>query len=232
MAPAATRMAVSRAEERPQDDVYRTEPGRGDVLPTPEEGSHAPEVEAGEVPGAEVDQEHVFLVIGGMGFDAEMVSGADDELKARIGWIAYFVAGVRHLLGRKLRATVELGDAGAGARFHARTILVANCGRLPGGVVLFPDARLDDGWLDLAAIDTRGGIIGWADLLGKVLLQGLGIRRSRLPYSTGSIEFRRAQTVTIRTDRPEQVQVDGDLLGEASVVHARVQHAGLVVRTP
>ena len=226
------RIERPRAAEVPQEDVYREEPGRSEVSATPTESDRAPEVAAGMVPGAELEREHVFLVIGGMGFDAEMVSGADDDLKARIGWIAYFVAGVRHLLGRKLRASVELGDAGAGARFHARTILVANCGRLPGGVVLFPDARLDDGWLDLAAIDTRGGIIGWADLLGKVLLQGLGIRRDPLPYSTGSIEFRRAQTVTIRTDRPEQVQVDGDLLGEASVVHARVQHAGLVVRTP
>ena len=219
------------AAERPDDDVYREEPGRTEVTATPSEDSSAPEVTAGEVPGAELDKEHVFLVIGGMGFDAAMVSGADDELKARIGWIAYFVAGVKHLRGRKIHATVELGDSPS-AQVQARTILVANCGRLPGGVVLFPDARLDDGWLDVGAIDTRGGIIGWADLLRKVTLQGLGFRRDPLPYSTGTIDFRRAQTLTIRTDRPEPVQVDGDLLGEANVVHARVQHAGLFVRTP
>src|SRR5690625_5070377 len=103
------------AADTPEEDVYREAPGREAVAPTPAETDRAPEVAAGEVPGAELDQEHVFLVIGGMGFDAEMVSGADDDLKARIGWIAYFVAGVRHLLGRKLRATVELGDAGAGS---------------------------------------------------------------------------------------------------------------------
>src|SRR5699024_9162214 len=43
--------------------------------------------------------EHLFLVMGGIGFDAAMVAGADDNLKARMGWFAYFVAGVRHLHG-------------------------------------------------------------------------------------------------------------------------------------
>ncbi|MEE6281589.1 diacylglycerol/lipid kinase family protein [Georgenia sp. MJ170] len=184
------------------------------------------------VPTDSDEREHVFLVIGGMGFDAAMVGGADDELKAKIGWIAYFVGGVRHLVGRKIHATIVIGGSEESAAFHARTVLVANCGRLPGGVVLFPDAQLDDGWLDIAAIDTRGGLIGWVDLLGKVVLQGLGIRNDRLPYATGTMDFRRSQTVTVRTSQPEPVQVDGDLLGDAVAVHARVQPGGLLVRTP
>src|SRR5690606_7762645 len=144
------------AAAEPERDVYRDEPGRTAVAPTPAEEDQAPEVREGSVPGAELDTEHVFLVIGGMGFDAAMmVGGADDELKAKIGWFAYFVGGARHLLGRKIQATLELGDSGESAEFHARTVLIANCGRLPGGVVLFPDAQLDDGWLDVAAIDTR-----------------------------------------------------------------------------
>ncbi|QDB78037.1 diacylglycerol kinase [Georgenia wutianyii] len=225
------RIERPRAASDPEHDVYRGEPGRTEVAATPPGGTQAPDVTAGEVPGADLDKEHVFLVIGGMGFDAAMVGGAPDDLKARIGWVAYFVGGVRHLLGRKMRATLELGESGQSDTFQARTVLVANCGRLPGGVVLLPDAQLDDGWLDIAAIDTRGGIIGWADLLRKVVLQGLGVRRDLLPYSTGTIEFRRTRTLTIRTEEPEHVQVDGDLLGEATVVHARVQPAGLVVRT-
>lgn len=188
--------------------------------------------DVGEIPAEDPDKEHVFLVIGGLGFDAAMVSGADDALKAKLGWIAYFVAGVQHLTGRKIQATAELGGSGPGEPFSARTILFANCGRLPGGVVLFPDAQLDDGWLDIAAIDTRGGLIGWADLLRKVTLQGLGIRKDLMPYKTGSIEFRRARDVIVHTEEPEHVQVDGDLIGYATIVRARVEQGGLVVRTP
>ncbi|MFC7404262.1 diacylglycerol/lipid kinase family protein [Georgenia alba] len=181
---------------------------------------------------ADPEEEHVFLVIGGLGFDAAMVSGADDELKAKLGWIAYFVAGAQHLTGRKVRATAQLGESGRSEPFTARTILIANCGRLPGGVVLFPDAQLDDGWLDIAVLDTKGGLIGWADLLRKVTLQGLGIRKDRMPYTTGSIEFRRTRSLVVRTEEPEHVQVDGDLVGYATTVHARVEKGGLVVRTP
>ncbi|MFD1505650.1 diacylglycerol kinase [Georgenia yuyongxinii] len=190
-------------------------------------------VEVGTLPvdTDDPDKEHVFLVIGGLGFDAAMVAGADDELKAKLGWMAYFVAGVRHLTGPRIRATVEFGDSGRRELVTARTILFANVGRLPGGVVLFPDAQLDDGWLDIAAIDTRGGIIGWADLLRKVTLQGVGIRKDLLPYSTGSINFRRSHEVVVRTEEPEHVQVDGDLVGYATTIYARVEPGALVVRT-
>jgi len=200
----------------------------------PEEGAGAKGVEppdAGEIPDDDPDKEHVFLVIGGLGFDAAMVSAADDELKAKLGWMAYFVAGVKHLTGRKIHATAEVGDSEPGEPFTARTVLFANCGRLPGNIVLFPDAQLDDGWLDIAAIDTRGGLIGWADLLRKVTLQGVGIRKDLVPYPTGTIEFRRARSVVVRTAEPEHVQVDGDLVGYATTIHARVEKGGLVVRT-
>lgn len=179
----------------------------------------------------DVGREHPFLVIGGMGFDAAMVGGAGTELKARIGWIAYFVAGARHLRGRKVRARVALSDGEPSDEFTARTVLVANCGRLPGGVVLLPDAEPDDGWLDIAAIDTRSGLIGWIDLLRRVILQGFGIRRGLLPYSTSTLSFHRSRHVVIRTFEAEQVQVDGDLLGAASAISARVAPGALLVRT-
>ena len=172
--------------------------------------------------------EHLFLVMAGVGFDAHMVAGADDELKARMGWFAYFLAGARHLHGRKTRLRMRVGE-GELRPLKVRSLLFANCGRLPGGIVLLPDAELDDGWLDVAALDTRGGLVGWASLFGKVVLQGLGIRR-QLP-APSSIEFWRGREVHVVCDQPEQVQVDGDLVGEATEMVARVQPSGLRVRT-
>ena len=40
----------------------------------------------------------------------------------------------------------------------------------------------------------------------------------------------RAQTLTIRADRPEQVQLDGDTIGEAKALRAVVRPLALVVR--
>lgn len=205
------------------EDHRPAPPGAG-----PGEGTPAGSVE--KVPPdvlAERD-EHLFLVIGGIGFDAAMVAGADDEMKARMGWFAYFVAGVRNLHGRKIRLQMQIGDAPA-HQLRLRTLLFANCGRLPGGMVLFPDAESDDGWLDVAAIDTRRHLLGWADLFGKVILQGVGIRRE-LRGSPSSITFWRGRDVHVRLAEPEQIQVDGDLIGEAQALSVRVDHQSLRVR--
>ena len=176
----------------------------------------------------EVPRDHIFLVIAGIGFDAAMVADTDDQLKARVGWVAYFVSGIRHLHGRRLRTTVRLDDA-PGAPARVRSLLVGNCGRLPGGITLLPDAELDDGWLDVAAIDTRGGVAGWAQLFGEVVLQGVGVR-SQLPAKIGRIDHARAREVHVEVPGGEWVQVDGDVIGQVTELSARVDPGALVMR--
>src|SRR6478735_11911771 len=176
----------------------------------------------------DVPRDHIFLVIAGVGFDAAMVADADDDLKARVGWVAYFVAGIKHLHGRRLRTTVRLDDA-PGEPARVRSLLIGNCGRLPGGITLLPDAVLDDGWLDVAAIDTRGGVAGWAQLFGEVVLQGVGVR-SQLPAKIGRIDHARAREVHVTVAAGEYVQVDGDVIGQVTELSARVDPGALVVR--
>ncbi|MEN1973615.1 diacylglycerol/lipid kinase family protein [Cellulomonas olei] len=176
----------------------------------------------------DVPRDHIFLVIAGVGFDAAMVADADDELKAKVGWIAYFVAGIKHLHGRRLRTVLRLDDAPP-TNARVRSLLIGNCGRLPGGITLLPDAELDDGWLDVAAIDTRGGVAGWAQLFGEVVLQGVGVR-SQLPAKIGRIDHTRAREVHLTVAGGEYVQVDGDVLGHVTELSARVDAGALVVR--
>lgn len=176
----------------------------------------------------DIPRDHIFLVIAGVGFDAAMVADTDDDLKARVGWVAYFVAGIKHLHGRRLRTTVRLDDA-PGEPARVRSLLIGNCGRLPGGITLLPDAVLDDGWLDVAAIDTRGGVAGWAQLFGEVVLQGVGVR-SQLPAKIGRIDHARAREVHVEVSGGEYVQVDGDVIGQVTELSARVEPGALVVR--
>ena len=183
----------------------------------------------GELRAEPLAREHIFLVIAGLGFDAAMVADTDELLKARVGWIAYFVAGARHLHGRRPHLRITIDDAAPITR-RVRSLLIGNCGRLPGGITLLPDAVLDDGWLDIGAIDTRGGLAGWAQLLGEVVLQGVGVR-NELPGKIGRIDHGRARQLRVVADRPEAVQVDGDVLGRALEISARVDPGALIVRT-
>jgi len=176
------------------------------------------------------ERDHLFLVIAGLGFDAAMVADTDDTLKAKVGWFAYFVSGFRHLHGRRTRITVRLDD-GPTTSTKLRSLLVGNCGRLPGGITLLPDAVLDDGILDVAAIDTRGGIAGWAQLFGEVMMQGAGVK-NELPAKIGRIDHTRAKEVALVVAGGEHVQVDGDIVGKVAQLTAHVDPGALVVRVP
>jgi diacylglycerol kinase (ATP) len=178
---------------------------------------------------AETDSEHLFLVIAGLGFDAAMVADADDALKARMGWVAYFLAGARHLHGRRLTARITVDDLDP-VEARLRTVMVGNCGRLPGGITLLPDAVIDDGVLDVAAIDTRGGLAGWAQLFGEVVAQGMGVQND-LKMKIGRIDHVRARRARIEVDGGEQAQVDGEVLGRATDVETWVEPGALIVRT-
>jgi len=190
------------------------------------------ESEVREVPDDErpddEQRDHIFLVIAGLGFDAAMVADTDPNLKAKVGWVAYFVAGIKHLRGDRTRVHLRVDDEKAETT-RLRSLLVGNCGKLPGGLMLLPDAKLDDGWLDLAAIDARGGIAGWAQLFGEVVLQGWGVPSNNAP-KIGRIDHRRAREVRIVVPGGEHAQVDGDVLGRVVEVAARVDPGALVVR--
>jgi diacylglycerol kinase family enzyme len=203
-------------------------PARIDGVEAPLPGAAERPDESADAAAVEPNKE-IFLVIAGLGFDAAMVADTDDELKSKVGWMAYFVAGVRHLNGRRMRVRVTLDDEPARSA-RLRSVLVGNCGRLPGGITLLPDAVLDDGELDVASIDARVGLAGWVQLLGEVVMQRFGVR-TELPARMGRIDHARAQRVQVRVAGGEQAQVDGDPLGRANELELWVEPLALVVRT-
>ncbi|WP_062527132.1 diacylglycerol/lipid kinase family protein [Demequina rhizosphaerae] len=177
-------------------------------------------------------ERHIFLVIAGAGLDAEMVAGANDRLKQRMGWVAYFFAAVRHL-GKRMEARITVDD-GEPVTSRMRTVLLANVGKLPAGIQLIPDATYDDGNLDVATLDARGGIVGWTELFGTVVAQGAGIREPWLlrVWKTSRIDHVRGRTVEIKVTEPQKVQVDGESLGRATRIRAEIDPAALVLRVP
>ena len=95
--------------------------------------------------------------------------------------------------------------------------------------MLAPDARIDDGWLDIAVMDTKGGILGWGDLVRRIGLATFGVQDKMLPEA-GSIDFRRTQSARVDVQEPELVQADGDPLGWATSVTASIEKGALLVR--
>jgi YegS/Rv2252/BmrU family lipid kinase len=142
-----------------------------------------------------------FVVMGGIGFDAAMLRDADPKLKEHLGAVAYVLSGFRQLRRRPTRFRLRLDD-----RRIDRTgqgVLVGNLGRLQGGLPVMPDARPDDGLLDVAVLRTRT-LVDWLALAVRVLLR----RRRKDPQ----LEAFQARRVEIGCDRPQPVERDGDPL--------------------
>jgi diacylglycerol kinase family enzyme len=143
-----------------------------------------------------------FVVMGGIGFDAAMLRDADPKLKERLGAMAYALSGFRHLRRRVTRFRLRLDDRPVVER-TGQGVLVGNLGRLQGGLPVLPDARPDDGLLDVAVLQTRT-VLDWLVLAARVLLR----RRRKDPQ----LEPFQARRVEIGCDRPQPVERDGDPL--------------------
>jgi hypothetical protein len=114
---------------------------------------HLRRIDVGAVEDADTVSGHggTFTIMAGMGFDAQMLDSTPEGLKKRIGWLAYVGAALRHLRHRPIPVRIRLDQADP-IRRRVRTVLVANVGRLHGGIPLLPDAIADDGWLDIAVL--------------------------------------------------------------------------------
>lgn len=165
---------------------------------------------------------HSFMVIAGLGLDAEVMSDTKTKLKEQLGWLAYSEAGLRHLAGRRKKISIAMDDQPAQQR-KIRSVLFANCGLLPGGIDFVPNALIDDGVLDIVVISPRSAL-GWVAMAGKVMFQ----HKNRLPV----IDYYRAQHLVIRTVMPVETQVDGDPSGEATMVKITVDPKSVLVRVP
>lgn len=170
----------------------------------------------------EATEEHRFLVMAGLGFDAEVMAGAPEKLKARMGWAAYLVSGVRHLKGPQFVIDVET-DEGLQLRRRVRSVVVGNVGKLTGGMMLLPDAKHDDGVMDMVLLSPEG-VVGWAATAVQVLT------RQRKGHQR--VDHHTCRQVSVRSDKPVEIQLDGDTLGNASAMEITVNPASLRVRLP
>jgi len=184
----------------------------------------------------EPEHDHGFLIVAGIGFDALMIDDTNPTLKKNISWLAYFASATKHLFSPKYRGDVTMvdphGNAHTTTGLSFRTFMAGNCGRIPA-LSLMPEAVSDDGYLDFEIIDTTGGIIGWANLLGDVVHQTITGKAKQSPLSTNStIDQFKGIRAEITLEKPALAQVDGDVLGETRHIALSIQKQALCVRVP
>jgi diacylglycerol kinase family enzyme len=161
-----------------------------------------------------------FTAMAGMGLDAAVVGGT--RLKHQFGWLAYAMSGAVHLTLPPTRFSIRL-DGGAPVERTARSVVVGNSGLLPGGFSLLPDARPDDGLLDVGVLAPRGPF-GWPRVATRVLAH------SR--HEDRMLERFQARQVEIIASAPLPREIDGELVTTSRSLTVSVQPGALTVRMP
>ncbi|MEV4686218.1 diacylglycerol kinase family protein [Microbacterium sp. LWH3-1.2] len=182
--------------------------------------------------------EHAFVVMGGIGLDAAMIANTNPQLKKTVGWVAYVDGAARSLPAAKpFRVVYEL----PGHRLHSsrvQSVLFANCGKLPAGLDLIPEASVADGALDIVIFQPKGPF-GWLFVWRRVAWDNSFLRRFRagrrvlsLRTKDNAVVYSRGAGIELATHEARPVQLDGDEFGEALSVKTRVDASALLVVVP
>ena len=174
-----------------------------------------------KVGGDGIEDTH-FMVMAGMGFDAAIMEGVNEEIKKKIGWIAYVVSGLRSLMFPAIKVEIQIDDHEPTVH-RARTVVVGNVGFLQAGMPLLPDAMIDDGILDVVIIHPRQ-FLSWITVASRVL------RKSTVVDAT--LDRRTGARVRVKASAATPRQLDGDSIGEGRELWMECVHGRLLVRVP
>ncbi|MDN3444084.1 diacylglycerol kinase family protein [Microbacterium sp. APC 3901] len=183
-------------------------------------------------------EEHAYVVLAGVGLDADMIANTRADLKRSVGWIAYVDGAARSLVGAEpFRSVFQIDDG----RLHStkvHSILFANCGTLPAGISLIPDASITDGVLDVAVIQPTG-MWGWLGVWRKIWWDNSVLRRSRAGRRVlerrgrdASVHYFRGVAAEAAVTSPTSIELDGDEFGTAVRVTCRVDPGALLLALP
>ncbi len=162
-----------------------------------------------------------FAVMAGAGFDALMIRDARPTVKRRLGSVAYVLSAVKNVPAKLTTIMLEV-DGQQVWRGRTVMVLVGNCGMVSGGLEVFPDARPDDGVLDVAVLSATR-VNEWCSILWR-LIRKHPQRQELVRRFTG-----RSINVVLR--QPMPYELDGEDRDPVTTLTFGIEPLALRVRT-
>ncbi len=155
-----------------------------------------------------------FINVAGCGFDSEVahrVNSSNSRLRGR----AAYIAAVYHSLKDFAPVNMELTLDSERHEMNGMLCAVANARHYGGGMMIAPEALLNDGLFDVCVV-----CAGKWEFLKSFprVFKGTHI-------SHPDVHILQASHVTVRTDRPVPVMLDGEILGETPAEFSLVPEA-------
>lgn len=171
-------------------------------------------IDAGEIEG------RLFFNLAGVGLDARIAHQFAATGLVRRGFVRYLEIASSEIFTRSMHEYAITVD-GQMRRSHVLLVAIANGRQYGNGALIAPDARIDDGKLDVIVVDDRSP---WA-----VIRHAPKLFRGRLADVPG-VTMRTATRVDITSNNPLIYHVDGEPCLGGSGISACVRPGALRVR--
>jgi diacylglycerol kinase (ATP) len=163
-----------------------------------------------------------FAVMAGVGVDAVVMQATNPTLKDKLGSTAYFVAAGEALGRLPLDAIIRI-DGRRPFRRRASLCVIGNVGKLQADITVMPDAKADDGRLDLLVASPRR-FLDWLRIIVKVVM--------RRKHDDAQLDRLSGTRVRIDLRRKDFYQVDGDTEGECLSMEAEIVPGAISIKAP
>jgi YegS/Rv2252/BmrU family lipid kinase len=172
-------------------------------------------IDAGQVDGA------LFFNIAGVGIDA-IVAARFAQRGRRRGALAYLQIAFDELMHRRTER-YEICVEDERAEYHALLVAIANGRQYGNNVCIAPEARLDDGRLELVIVEQQS--------LFSIVRRLPALFLGRLKPG-GGVTMRSVRELRVRAERPIPYHVDGEPRLGPQELTVSVLPGALVVRAP
>jgi len=167
--------------------------------------------------GEESSPGRYFFMFAGIGLDASICRDVNPNLKERTGQFAFVVAGLKHLINWRPEAfTITV----KGKTYKSDFSLIGNGKGYGGGIMMAPDARLEDPWFEVFILPSNKTRL-------QVLLAMVNCLRGKPGATDASII--KTDEIEANSNPKSWVEVDGEVLGPLPATFQIVPEALSVV---
>jgi len=148
--------------------------------------------------------DHAFVQMAGVGFDAQALKETSWESKRNLGPLSYVISAAQIAARKPPLLLVQTGGA-----FREGSFVLIGNGRYYGGPFpFFPNARIDDGLLDVIVFKNQGHLDLVRYLQGVLFGTHLGMN---------DVEYFQTPCLTVTSEQDVPVEVDGEVIGNTPV---------------
>jgi len=161
-----------------------------------------------------------FLINAGIGLDAQIMSVTSSEAKKKLGIFAYVLSAAKFARGRSSTFSIAV-DGQDARRYKAKTVFVANMGKIQADIAVVHGASPTDGQLNIAVIEASS-IRDWLSLVFHLL--------RRTPTKSAGYRALTAQKCTIVVEgNALPFQCDGNDFDAVSVLELKAVPGGITI---